>query len=549
MRSPTTKSPLRSVELAGAITDLLLLLFVVAGLVARVIGLPLHVADSGDEWGNTVAPLRLLYEHGDPNVFLHPALYYYVTAAAYAALYWVSKLIGVVGAADSMTDIFVHDQRFFIFAARGVSLASAVLAIGALYAFGRSLWGRRAGLAAAALLAVLPLHVFYSKTARVDSLFLFVFLCAFFHIARMADRPTPRTYTSAGLLTGFAIGANYNGGILLPWLIAAHFLGNGVCSTPGGGRNGAAKPPGWDLVRALLLIVVAFIVCNPFTVLNFETFGRNFAHQSGLLLGTHPGWEDRHLLYYAEFLARENLTLVVLIGVSCLAILSFGDRTERFVLSLPVGYFVFFTLMQTRDERFLLPALALFLLVAGGLPFVLGRRCAASRILGAAAVLFSYGLLFWCLGTLAAESLTIPQPRPYEVLQRPDRLLLDWIEANATPGSAILVESGIVPLVDTLKEPGRFAAELRASVVATRPSLDHRFIGAVYVGGRNYDPELPARKAIDYAIISKRNVQYIESRCDAFPEVCAFYANLRERAHIVFETPPGFEPAAVYQLE
>lgn len=547
MTSPKTKQRPRLAGRFAIAAEAILLVVVLAGMLARIGGVPLHVADSGDEWGNTMAPLRLLYEHGDPNVFLHPALYYYVTAAAYTVVYWASKLLGVA-ASTSMTDLFVGDQRFLVFTARGVSVASAALALVMTYTLAASLWRRREGMVAAALLAVLPLHVFYSKTARVDGLFLFVFLWAFLRIVRLLDRPTARTYATAGLLTGLAIGANYNGGILIAWLIAAHFLRDGEAGRDAGGRD-APKRTARHLVGALALTALGFVVSNPFTLLNFPTFYRNFTHQSSWLLATHPGWEERNVLYYVEHLWRANPAVVVLMGVSAVAVAAFGRRTERFVLSLPVVYFLFFSLMHTRDERFLLPAMALFLVVASGLPFVLVRRFAAWGILRIASAAAAYALLLLCIGTSAAESFRLPQPRPYEVLAQPDQLLLDWIEEHAPPRSAILVESGVVPLVDTLKEPGRLAAELRASLTARRPNLDQRFVGAVYVGGRNYDPGVVVRKQIDYAIVSWRNVQYIQRRCDAYPEVCSFYAELAERGRLVFETPPGYEPAFVYEVD
>jgi hypothetical protein len=116
-----------------------------------------YTPDSGDEWGNAVAPFRVLYERGDPNVFLHPSLYYYVTALAYAA------------AGLSMSDLFVLDPRWFVYAARAVSVLSTAAAIAALHALGARLWNRGAGLFAAALLPVLPLHAVYSRAGPSSS--------------------------------------------------------------------------------------------------------------------------------------------------------------------------------------------------------------------------------------------------------------------------------------------------------------------------------------------------------------------------------------------
>jgi hypothetical protein len=149
------------------------------------------------------------------------------------------------------------------------------------------------------------------------------------------------------------------------------------------------------------------------------------------------------------------------------------------------------------------------------------------------------------MATMTTQSLPI---HPHELLSRPDAPLFDWIESHVPRRSKIAVESGIVYMLDTLKEEGPFAAELRKSIVATRPNLDHDFIGLVYIGGRNYDPAKLASGAIDYAILSKRNVPYIESRCAEFPEVCEFYRILRANGRIAFETPDEFEPTIVYEV-
>jgi hypothetical protein len=149
------------------------------------------------------------------------------------------------------------------------------------------------------------------------------------------------------------------------------------------------------------------------------------------------------------------------------------------------------------------------------------------------------------MATMAIQSIPI---MPHEVLLRPDGPLFAWLESNVPRRSKIAIESGTVHLIDTVKEDGPFAAELRKSIVATRPNLDQDFIGLVYVGGRNYDPDMVTNGEIDYAVITKRNVPYIESRCEEFPEVCEFYRELRVNGRIVFETPDGFEPTIVYEV-
>jgi hypothetical protein len=520
-----------------------LFVVVVAGVLIRVVGLLLYVPDSGDEWGNTVAPFRVLFDRGNPDTFFHPALYYYVTSAAYVGLFSFVKAAGVVGASLSMTDLFVLDQRYFVFAARAVSVIAAALTFWAVYALAKSLWRRQEGLMAAALLAVLPAHVLYSKTVRVDSLFLLLFVVAFTAIVHLSKNARPASYVKAGLLTGLATAANYNGAILAVWLVVAHFLraGEGEASRESNLPQAGAR----ELVMGLSLAAVAFFAVNPFIVLNLETFLHNIAFISGLSVAEHPGWEGRDFLFYVRELTQTNPYLCALIASSSLAIVLFGNRTERFVLSFPLGYLLLFSLIASKDSRFILPAMPLFLVVASSLPFCLARRFHSHRALRFLAYAVAWALYLPCLMTMARQAMPI---HPHELLSRPDVPLFDWIESNVPRRSKIAVESGIVDLLDTVKEEGPFATELRKSIVATRPGLDHDFIGLVYIGGLTYDPGMLTNGEIDYAILSKRNVPYIESRCAELPEVCEFYRLLRENGRVVFETPNEYEPTIVYEM-
>lgn len=501
----------------------LLLAIIVAGVGARVAALPGWVPDSGDEWGNTVAPLRVLYEGGDPGTFMHPSLYYYVTAAAYALMSAVVSALGLAPGAQSLTDLFVLDERWLIWTARAVSVAAAALTMAALYAFGRALWDRTAGLLAAALLAVLPLHAVYSEAVRVDSLFVLLFVVAFWRIALLLDRPDRAAADTAAVCTGLAIAANYNGGLLLGWLVAALWLRGDIRGVP----------------RALLLAGAAFLVASPFVLLDAATFLQHLAFIASLSATEHPGLEGRAVTFYAELLAAAHPLLAVTIALAVTAAALLGDRRERFVLSLPVAYFIVFSLMRTRFDRFILPAAVLLLLVAAGLPSILGRRLPAARV---AAVV----LLLACIAALAPRAIPVPR---HQALARADGPVLDWLEQHAAPGSRIHVQSGVLPLIDVLDQGGPLSAALRESLVRVRPGLDHHYFPAVFVGGRiNYEADVLTAKRIDYAIANGRTMHYIDTRCAELPDVCAVQRDMQARGSDAFVTPDGVEPTIIYDL-
>lgn len=519
---------------AARLLDLALLAVILAGLAARIAGLPTYVPDSGDEWGNTLTPLRVLHEGGNPGSFLHPSLFYYVAAAVYAVTYAAGWVLGGFDRALSMADLFVLDERWFVFAARAVSVASAALAMGALYALGRRLWNRLAGLTAAALLAVLPLHAVYSEAVRVDSFFLAVFLAATAAIVRALEEADGAAPTSAAVLTGLAIGANYNGAILLPWLLAALLL-----------RPAGASAR--DCGRALLLAAAAFLVSSPFVLLDAGTFARHVAFIASLSTTEHPGMEGRDALFYARELVGTAPLLAAVIAVASLLTLLLGNRAERFVLALPLAYFALFSYaVRTKFDRFILPALALLLLFPAGLPALLARRLAARRIARAVLPGLACGLLVACLAGLWPRAIPVPG---HEMLARPDAALFDWLGARVPPRSTVLVEAGLVPLLDAMDGPGPLAAELQRSLVRIRPDLDHRFLGASFVGGTvNYGAGILSDGRVDYAVVSSRNLRRVAEQCDAYPEVCAFYRQLQAHGRLVFTTPEGVEPVAVYQV-
>lgn len=524
---------MRPAAIARIVAALTLSLVIAGGVAARLADLPAYVADSGDEWGNTLAPLRLLYAHGNPGSFLHPSLFYDVTAAAYAGVYGALRLGGRIPRTATIADLLVRDERYLVLTARAVSLLAGVAAMAALWALGRRLWNGLSGLAAAALLAVLPLHAIYTQAVRVDSLFLAVFLLALLAMVRALQTATRRDADLAAVLTGLALAANYNGAILIPWLVAALWL------RPRPLTAGAVG-------RALLLVGIAFVAACPFVVLDAPTFLLHFRFIAGLAAAEHPGIEGRGPLFYVAELWQTQPVLTAVMAAAALLAVALGNRGERFVLSLAATYLALFSLLGTKFDRFILPAVALFLLPVAGLPALLARRLAAHRRARAIAAGLAAAAVAACLAIQARRAMPVPR---HPMLARSDTLMLEWLAAHAPPHSTILVESGTVPLLDGLAEPGVLGRVLRDALVRVRPALDQEYLHASFVGGVvNYGPSLLAERGVDFAVVSWRNVLYIRRQCEAFPDACAVYTQLEKHARVAWSSPEGTEPAVIYAI-
>ncbi len=83
-------------------------------------------------------------------------------------------------------------------AARSISLFFGIISIAVIYGVGRQMMSKKAGLLAAFLLAVNPMHIHYSREARNYALLILLTLLAMLCVVLMHQRPKLRT----GLFTG-----------------------------------------------------------------------------------------------------------------------------------------------------------------------------------------------------------------------------------------------------------------------------------------------------------------------------------------------------------
>ncbi len=111
---------------------------------------------------------------------------------------------GLVGA---LTRLFGESD----FVLRLPSALFGAAGIPMVYAFGRALFGPRVGGFAALLLTFHPLHVFYSREARVYPLLLFLALGMLLALWRALDRDTGRAWTIFGVLLALVCYSHFYG--------------------------------------------------------------------------------------------------------------------------------------------------------------------------------------------------------------------------------------------------------------------------------------------------------------------------------------------------
>jgi mannosyltransferase len=119
-------------------------------------------------------------------------------------------------------------ERLFGDGETGLRLLSALCGIALVpvaYAMGRALSGRRAGLIAAALVAVSPYLLWYSQEARSYALYALLSAASFLFFMRALERASPRALVAWAVLSALAIATHYFAGFIVGieavWLLLA----------------------------------------------------------------------------------------------------------------------------------------------------------------------------------------------------------------------------------------------------------------------------------------------------------------------------------------
>ena len=141
-----------------------------------------------------------------------------------------------------------------------------MVGVGAVYAVGRSLWDRRTGLVAAAVLCFAFLPVAFSRLAVTDVGTLAPVAVVLLLSVRMHEGAGWRTCLWAGAAAGLAIGFKYTAGLVLlaPGLALALPL---LARRDGAALRGAAT----GLLALLAGTFAAFFVTNPYFFLDLDT--------------------------------------------------------------------------------------------------------------------------------------------------------------------------------------------------------------------------------------------------------------------------------------
>jgi hypothetical protein len=208
----------------------------------------------------------------NPHYFANPPAFTYLLHFLFDLSYG-----GPSGAVHALA---LHPEAVYTLA----RVAAALLGTGALwllYATGARLFNRAVGLLAAAIEAVAFLPVFYAHLALNDVPTLFPLTLSLLGSAGVLRKGRRCDYLLAGVGLGLACASKYTAGIvLLPLLAAAATRYLNVA--PGAGARALGRRAVVGLLLAGAAALLAFLIANPYAVLDYRDFHAELVHQSTL---------------------------------------------------------------------------------------------------------------------------------------------------------------------------------------------------------------------------------------------------------------------------
>jgi 4-amino-4-deoxy-L-arabinose transferase-like glycosyltransferase len=388
-----------------------------------------------DEYEFVNAGLRML-KTGDlnPHWWFHPSLQRYLAVATYAVVF----ILGVPrGRWAHVSDLTIEDMLYW---GRFVGVLSGTLTVLVAYFLGRRLFGARAGLLAAALLAVFPAAVQHSQYNKPDPVIALMTAVSVLVILVYLERGGTGYALASGIAIGLATSAKYNGILAaVPFVLAVAFRE---------GWRTLARP---DLYVGAIGTFLGFLIGCPFVLTEIHLLLDQVAHDiSTYAYEGREGAEGvdnwaNHAVYTSRYGAGWWATRA---GVAGLVLALYRINPARAVfLTFPVIYWAYYGAQRINFRGNLIPAYPFLAVLAAyavveALHWIKGTRLGQRRlVVPAMAAVLLVLLIVPPLRTAVRFDIEATRPDTGTIAR-------EWIDKTFPPGTRFAVER-FTPVLDT----------------------------------------------------------------------------------------------------
>lgn len=380
-----------------------------------------------DEAGHFVPKAVQMFAPGhdlNPGYFVNPPALTYVLHVAMAL--WFG------GGSAVLREFSTHPDRVFMLSRIVVALLGTG-AVWLLYLLAARLFDRRTALLAAAIETVAFLPVFYGHLALNDAATLLPLTLSLFGSAGVLRRGRRRDYVLAGLGLGFACASKYTAGIAIVPLAAATALRYLDGPVPAGRRTLIG------LMIAGGCALAAFLLANPYALLDFARFRSELVHQSSLseeAQGKLGAPKQGGVLYYLWALTWGLGWIPALAALGGVIAVWWRDaRSGWLLVPAPILFLAFMGLQDRYFGRWLLPIFPILCVLAAFFAVFIIRVATSNVRVPAVLAGVVVTVLLLAQGVIYSTHGDI-------VLARADtrNLTRDWMAAHIPPGARIVLE-------------------------------------------------------------------------------------------------------------
>ncbi len=481
-------------------------------------GMPLKISWQFWNWDRTGFDFN-------PHFFTYPALTFYLEFCVQGIQFVIGHVFGSYPDLEVFHHAYTADFSTFVVIARLVAVTFDMGTIIVIYILGMRVADRRVGLVAAALVAINVLHVDRSHLINVDTPLAFFSILSVLFVFMLYKEGSIRWYIWSGISVGLAAATKYNGGILIISLILAHALrsksfGQGIASLKSG-----------LLLASILASGFVFVLCNPYILIQFHEFSRQFfeveRHMELGHLSADPSTNAFQYYFFQSFPYNLGLPFSIIVLLSFVYLAVRTSKMNIILLSFPALYLATIASWAMKADRYLIPAIPILMLVgtvgtfkfwSWTLGYLKTRRSGTnqgSKILPASAAIIT-GLLVFVPSFFTTlqyhHTLSLPDTRT---------ITANWIASHFPRNSAIATGPyGLnLPTNRYLLIPIAFNAG-RAEV--TFPYYDERWYE---------DLDLLVTSDYDYGRYVKNPLR--------FHKILPFYDSLRLKWTLVYQITPA----------